>query len=65
MLFRSVLPVNGKTYSILFPGALAQRRDVTASRSGVTFGSGYRQTAAGTWVQDDTACCPEALQGFM
>lgn len=24
----AVLPVNGKTYSILFPGALAQRRDV-------------------------------------
>jgi hypothetical protein len=61
----AVLPVNGKTYSILFPGAPAQRRDVTASKSGVTFGSGYRQTAAGAWVQDDTACRPEALQGFM
>ena len=61
----AVLPVNGKTYSILFPGALAQRRDVTASKSGVTFGSGYRQTAAGAWQQDDTACLPMELQGFM
>ena len=40
-----VLPVNGKTYSMVYPWNTVHRRDVTVKTSGITFGSGKERTS--------------------
>lgn len=40
-----VLPVNGKTYSLVYPWNTVHRRDVTVKTSGITFGSGKERTS--------------------
>lgn len=40
-----VLPVNGKTYSMVYPWNTVHRRDVTVKASGIIFGSGQERTS--------------------
>lgn len=40
-----VLPVNGKTYSMVYPWNTVHRRDVTVKTSGIIFGSGKERTS--------------------
>ena len=40
-----VLPVNGKTYSMVYPWNTVHRRDVTVNTSGIIFGSGKERTS--------------------
>lgn len=40
-----VLPVNGKTYSMVYPWNTVHRRDVTVKASGIIFGSGKERTS--------------------
>lgn len=40
-----VLPVNGKTYSLVYPWNTVHRRDVTVKTSGIMFGSGKERTS--------------------
>ena len=43
-----VLPVNGKTYSMVYPWNTVHRRDVTVKASGIIFGSGQERTSSYT-----------------
>lgn len=40
-----VLPVNGKTYSLVYPWNTVHRRDVTVTTTGITFGKGQERTS--------------------
>lgn len=40
-----VLPVNGMTYSLVYPWNTVHRRDVTVKKSGIIFGSGQERTS--------------------
>lgn len=41
-----VIPVNGKTYSIVYPWNTMHRRDVTVYKDKIVFGNGYERTSS-------------------
>ena len=41
-----VIPVNGKTYSIVYPWNTMHRRDVTVYKDKIVFGDGYERTSS-------------------
>lgn len=76
-----IVPVNGQTYSMVYPWNTVHRRNIKVTASGITFGSGYERTstyATGVsvylslhspltdgWDINDDVCIPKQLYGFM
>lgn len=76
-----IVPVNGKTYSMVYPWNTVHRRNIKVTSTGITFGSGYERTstyATGVtvylslhsplsdgWDVNDNVCIPKQLYGFL
>ncbi|MGN0706772.1 MAG: phage tail protein [Faecalibacterium sp.] len=76
-----VIPVNGKTYSMVYPWNTVHRRNVTVYPNRIVFGSGYERTSnynlgiinsfdletvwSDGWKTNSAVCIPREIYGFM
>lgn len=76
-----VIPVNGKTYSMVYPWNTPHRRNVTVYTDRIVFGNGYERTShyslglinsfdletvwSDGWATNSSVCIPRELYEFM